>query len=279
MDRRLIDSLMVMVVSVGALAFSPRLFAGELPKLEVGFGVTGISLPNYPGSSERRSYLLPFPFVIYRGERLRADRDGIRGLLFESQRMELDISIGGYIPVDSEDDPQRYGMPDLDSTLEVGPSLNLNLSDREARGPRLRIPLRAVISVGGSGDSHVGWRLHPVYELPLRERIAGFAAKFQIGPYIADSTYHDYYYSVADDEVRPRRPAFAARGGYGGLSLQVSATRRISGRWWLGAFARYDDLRSTVFEDSPLVVEKQALLFGVGLARIFYRSSSAGSQR
>ena len=37
------------------------------------------------------------------------------GLLFEDRRLELNVSIGGYIPVDSEDNPQREGMPDLDS--------------------------------------------------------------------------------------------------------------------------------------------------------------------
>ena len=39
---------------------------------------------------------------------------------------------------------------------------------------------------------------------------------------------------------------------------------------------RYDNLRGTVFEKSPLVVRDQALLFGFGVARIIHRSGSAG---
>ena len=276
MSRRLLHASIAVIVSIGALANGPRSFADELPRLELGIGATGISVPDYRGSSEQRSYVLPFPYVVYRGERIRADRDGIRGLLFESGRLELNASIGGYIPVDSKDNPQREDMPDLDSTVEIGPSLNLNLSDSGPRGPRFRMPLRAVVSIGRDGISHVGWRLHPVFELPIRKRMAGFAVKMQIGPQLADSAYHHYYYSVTDVDVRPDRPAFSSSGGYSGLSLQFSATRRISNRWWLGAFVRYDNLRGTAFEESPLVVRDRALLFGIALARIILRAGSAG---
>ena len=279
MLRELNDSWTIPIVLIAALGVCPRSFAEDLPRAELGIGVTGISLPDYRGSSEQQNYLLPLPFVVYRGENLRADRDGIRGLLFKHPRMALNVSIGGYVPVDSEDNPQREGMSDLDPTFEVGPSLNLYLSDLGARGPRIRLPLRAVVSVGGDGTSQVGWRLHPVYELPFEDRLAGFAVKMQFGPQFADRAYHDYFYSVADEDVRPSRPAFAASGGYSGLSLQFSATRRLSNHWWLGAFLRYDDLRGAAFEDSPLVVEDKALLFGIGLARIFYRSKSVVSQQ
>ena len=279
MLRKLNESLTILIVSIVALSSCPGLFAEELPRLELGIGVTSIHLPDYRGSSEQRNYLLPLPFVIYRGENLRADRDGIRGLLFKHPRMALDVSIGGYVPVDSADNPQREGMSDLDPTLEVGPSLNFHLSDLGARGPRIRLPLRAVVSVGGDGTSHVGWRLNPVYELPFEDRLAGFAVKMQFGPQFADRAYHDHFYSVAGVDARPSRPAFAASGGYSGLSLQFSATRRLSNHWWLGAFLRYDDLRGAAFEDSPLAIDDEALLFGIGFARIFYRSESVVSQQ
>ena len=268
---------MVVAASIGALAAGPCSFAGELPRLELGLGVAGISVPDYRGSAEQRRYVLPFPYVVYRGERIRADRDGVRGLLFRTRRVELNASMGGYIPVDSEDNPQREGMPDLDSNFEVGPSLNVNLSDAGARGPRLRIPLRAVLAIGSDGVSHIGWRLNPVFELPFREPIAGFAVKMQIGPQFADSEYHGYYYSVAEGDARAGRPAFSSGGGYSGLSFQLSATRRISDRWWVGAFVRHDDLHGAAFEESPLVVEDRALLFGIAVARIFHRSEGPGS--
>lgn len=277
MLRALIRSSIVVAASFGALAAGPRSYAGEPPRLELGLGVAGVSVPDYRGSAEQRSFLLPFPYVVYRGERIRADREGVRGLLFRTRRVELNASMGGYIPVDSEDNPLREGMPDLDSSFEVGPSLNVDLSDAGVRGPRFRIPLRAVLAIGSDGVSHVGWRLNPVFELPFRGPMAGFAVKMQIGPQFADSAYHGYHYSVAEADVRSGRPAFSSGGGYSGLSLQLSATRRISDRWWMGAFVRYDDLHGAAFEESPLVTEDRALLLGVAVARIFHRSEGTGS--
>ena len=274
MPQRLNTSLITLLLSIAALGFCSRLRAEELPRLELGIGVVGISLPDYRGSSEQQNHLLPLPFIVYRGEHLRADRDGIRGLLFEHPRLSLNVNVSGSVPVDSDDNPQREGMADLDPTFELGPSLNLHLSDRSARGPRILLPLRAVISVSSSGVEHVGWRLHPIYELPFQHRPAGFSVKMQIGPQFADHDYHDYLYSVTGSDVRPGRPAFSAGGGYSGLSLQLSATRRFSNGWWLGSFVRYDNLRGVAFKDSPLVVEDHALLIGIGLAWVFYRSES-----
>ena len=163
MLRELNESLTILIVSIVALSSSPGLFAEELPRLELGIGVTSIHLPDYRGSSEQRNYLLPLPFVIYRGENIRADRDGIRGLLFKHPRMALNVSIGGYVPVDSADNPQREGMSDLDPTFEVGPSLNFHLSDLGARGPRDS----AAVAVGGLGR----WRWYLARGLAIASRI------------------------------------------------------------------------------------------------------------
>ena len=71
------------------------------PEWEIGAGATVFTLPDYRGSDESRAYLLPFPYVVYRGDRLRVDRQGARGMLFESDRVELDLSVSATPPVDS----------------------------------------------------------------------------------------------------------------------------------------------------------------------------------
>src|SRR5574341_1300015 len=73
------------------------------PVWEVGAGVAAIDFPHYRGSDQRKTYVLPLPYVIYRGEILRSDRDRVRGLFFESERAELHVSVNGSIPVDSDD--------------------------------------------------------------------------------------------------------------------------------------------------------------------------------
>ena len=67
-----------------AWASTPR--AELLPQWEFGFGATAFTLPDYRGSDERRGYLFPLPFVVYRGEKVRVDRQGFRGLRFNFMR-------------------------------------------------------------------------------------------------------------------------------------------------------------------------------------------------
>jgi outer membrane scaffolding protein for murein synthesis (MipA/OmpV family) len=86
-----------------------------------------IDFPAYRGSDERRTYVLPVPYVAYRGKFLKVDRERIRGLFFKNDKAELDVSLSGSVPVKSADNRARQGMPNLEPTLEMGPTLNLFL--------------------------------------------------------------------------------------------------------------------------------------------------------
>jgi len=72
-------------------------------------------------------YAIPFPYLVYRGTFLKADRNGIRGTFFDSDRIELSLSLSASLPVNSDDNRARQGMPDLQPTVEFGPSLDLTL--------------------------------------------------------------------------------------------------------------------------------------------------------
>ena len=48
------------------------------PLWELGVGVAGLRLPDYRGSDQSRGYVLPLPYIVYRGTWLKADRDGAR---------------------------------------------------------------------------------------------------------------------------------------------------------------------------------------------------------
>jgi len=111
--------LMTMGLALGARA--------ELqPEWEFGMGVGAVDFPIYRGAEERRTYVLPTPYVQYRGKFLRVERERVRGLLFRHDRVELDISVNGSVPVKSKDSRARQGMPDLDPTLELGPELQVH---------------------------------------------------------------------------------------------------------------------------------------------------------
>jgi len=134
-------ALMLGIAAAGARA-------GQQPLWEAGAGAAALSFPAYRGANERQSWLLPFPYIVYRGEFLQADERRIRGLFYETDRAEIDVSVNGSVPVDSGKNDARRGMPDLDATLEIGPGLNLRLMETGDRRTRLelRLPLRAVFA-------------------------------------------------------------------------------------------------------------------------------------
>ena len=74
---------------LGVLLWSATAHAELRPEWEFGLGASAFTLPDYRGSDESRGYVLPFPYVIYRGERVRVDRQGMRGIFFESDRVEV----------------------------------------------------------------------------------------------------------------------------------------------------------------------------------------------
>lgn len=244
--------------------------AADKPLLELGVGVAPISFPEYRGSSEQVGFVFPIPYAVYRGDRLRVDREGARGLLFDSPRFEIDVSIDGAIPVDSDSDGPRAGMDDLDPLVELGPSLNWLLTD-DGRW-QFRLPVRAAISVDTGSTSQQGWKAHPVLRYSTRDPVGGWNLGFNIGPIFATRAFHGYYYDVGTDDVIPgEREEYSASGGYSGSALLLSASRRFD-RFWLGSFLRYDYLGGAAFEDSPLVETDHAVTAGLGISWVLWQS-------
>jgi outer membrane scaffolding protein for murein synthesis (MipA/OmpV family) len=262
-----------LAVLVSAAALPAR--AAELPLWEFGLGPIGLRLPDYRGSDESRSYIYPFPYFIYRGDFLRVDREGVRGILFESDRVELGLSLNGTPPTDSDKNRTRQGMPDLDPTLEIGPRLNLTLAQDRVRDWRLelRLPLRAAMALDLPDARGIGWVFAPHLSLDMRPSFLGGTWNFgvQAGPLFATGTYHRYFYAVDPQFATPERPAYSPGGGYSGTLALVYLSRRI-GSFWLGGFARYDTLNGAVFEASPLVKSDHSVMAGISVAWVFSQS-------
>jgi MipA family protein len=258
---------------LAALCLLPGATAAEraLPLWEAGFGLSALSFPAYRGSDQQAEYVLPLPFLVYRGEYLRVDRDGLRGRLFDSERIFLDLSLSGAVPVRSRDVDARDGMPDLDPVFEFGPALTVNLlEDPDDRWQwRLRIPVRQAFGVDSRGVEPVGWRFDP--HLNFKTNRDGWNLGLNTSVLFANRRYHAYYYEVAPRYARPDRPVYRASAGYGGIALLATANRRFD-HFWVGAFLRYDDLGGAVFRDSPLVRTRSSWMGGVGVAWVFARS-------
>lgn len=248
----------------------------ERPLWEAGLGVAALNLADYRGSAHRRPLWLPLPYLIYRGQWLRADRDGARAVLLDTQVAEVDVSVGGTAPAASRDNPTRAGMADLPATVEFGPNLNLTLwRERNAAGTTrskfdLRLPLRAVLTVQGP-PRRVGTVFEPVANLDLATP-AGWAIGLQGGLLWGSQRYHQHFYGVTADEATASRPAYEARAGRAGWQALAALSRRV-GPVWFGAFVRHDDLGGAVFADSPLVERRRSWSGGLGLSWIFASSS------
>ncbi len=253
----------------------PVCHAETRPLWELGAGVSVLSMPDYRGSDVTNAHVLPIPYLVYRGEFLKADQGGLRGLLFSSERLELNISLNGTLPAIDGDNPARQGMEKLRPTGEIGPTADFHLWRSADRRKRLdlRLPVRTAITVE-SDPRQIGWLFSPNLILEVRDPAgySGWNFSLQGGPYFNDREYNGYFYSVSAAEATPDRPAYDAAGGYSGSQLMVTLTRRFP-RYWIGGFVRYDALSGAVYEDSPLVETKHAVAGGIAVSRIFGKSS------
>ena len=243
------------------------------PLWELGLGVAGLRLPDYRGSDQYRGYLVPLPYIVYRGTFLKADRDGARALLVDTQRVKVDVSVAASTPTHSRDNEARAGMPNLPAVGEIGPNLNYTIAGSIENRWRLdvRLPLRAAVTLQRS-PHFIGTTFSPHLKLDLGGVAGGWNLGMLTGPLFADRKYHDHFYGVDAAYATPERPAYKAHGGYAGWQALAATSRRF-GNTWIGAFVRYDSLRGAAFEDSPLVRSNSALTVGFGVSWILATSS------
>ena len=251
--------------------------AEPLPLWEAGAGAAVVGLPDYRGADQGRTWLLPVPYLVYRGEFLKADERRVRGLFFKSERAELDVSVNAQPPVDSGENDARRGMPDLDPLLELGPSLNLALyrsPDRRTE-VELRLPVRAAFATDFSHVDFAGWVFQPNLNMDFRDTFgrAGWKSGILVGPMFSDRRYNQYYYAVDPAFSTSGRPAYNPAGGYAGTQLIATLSKRFP-RFWVGGFARWDTLNGAVFADSPLVRTRHYLAVGVAAAWIIGESQT-----
>jgi outer membrane protein len=258
---------------LAAACFAHCAHAKEEPLYEFGLGVGAIAFDDYRGSDTAHAYPLPLPYLLYNGTFLKANRDGIRGTLFNQDRLELNISFDATTPV--RNDRERSGMPDLKPTVELGPSFDLHLMRSvDARVKLdLRMPLRAALTVEAS-PKIIGWTFTPRLALDIRDPLGfdGWNLGLLTGPLFADRRYHAYFYSVAPQFATAARPVYQADGGYAGTQF-ISALSKRFRKFWVGAYARYDTLSGATFVESPLVQRRSYLSGGIGISWIISKSS------
>ena len=232
-----------------------------------------IAFDDYRGSDTAHAYALPLPYILYNGKFLKANRDGMRGTLLNQDRFELNLSFDATTPVRS--DRERSGMPDLRSTVELGPSFDLHLMRSDDRESETGLAQPRARGCNGRGRAQSHWLdVHSAVGSGYRGPLGfdGWNLGLLTGPLFADRRYHDYFYSVAPQFATTTRPAYQAQSGYAGTQF-ISALSRRFPKFWIGAYARYDTLSGATFVDSPLVQRKSYLSGGIGFSWIISKSS------
>lgn len=236
---------------------------------EMGVGAAAVEIPLYPGSKETETIALPFPFFRIQSEYFEIN-EGVRGFFYESPDIRLNVSGDLGIPVNSQDSEIRRGMPDLNTVVQVGPSLEIIFAGgrRKPSELRLEIPLRTAIASDLETTENIGWIIEPrlSYET-LRPFKTGFSYEISAGVRYATKDYHQYYYDVPLAYATAERPAFESDGGYSGFFTDLVGNWRTKDMIFF-TFVRYQDLSGAEYEDSPLVEQTDYLTVGVGLVWI-----------
>jgi outer membrane protein len=258
------------VVALVTLLVRPAL-AGQRPKWELGIGSVFFTQPDYVGNDEYRFRPIPFPWIVYRGERLRMDRDSIQTRIFGTDLVRLDLSAGGQISVDSDDCDLRHGMPDRDWMTQVGPTLKFKVahSDDGRHVLDVDVPLRTAISVNIDDVDYQGLVSSP--KLQYRYEPDSWRLDANAGLEFQDNGYNEFYYGVAPKYATVDRAAYGAEGGYSGLRLSAGVSRYF-GPFYVGLFARWINLDGATFEHSPLVGSNNTFVGGVAIGWILMKS-------
>ncbi len=242
------------------------------PTWELGVGVGAVSFRDYRGSDTTHAYPVVVPYFIYRGRVLRADREGLKTKLLPQDRLRLDFSVNATTPV--RNNSARQGMPQLRTTVELGPALDIHVwrSEDERAKLDVRLPVRAVTTLGSPG--FIGWFFAPNVNLDIANPAGfrGWNLGLLTGPLFATRRYDQYYYSVAPQYATAQRPAYDASGGYAGTQVLAALTKRYP-KFWTGAYVRHDTLAGASFESSPLVKSRNYWSAGIGIAWIVGQSS------
>jgi outer membrane protein len=245
----------------------------QKPLWEAGLGIGTVTFPDYRGSDESQVYPVPVPYFVYRGKFLKADREGVRGELFDRRYLELTLSMHASTPV-RDDNNARAGMPNLRPTLEFGPSLDVHMWRSKNADMKLDLvlPLRLPLTVESSPQS-LGWNFAPRLNLDI-ENVAGqqgWNFGIGVGPVFSAAEYNQYIYSVAPRFATAARPAYDARGGYAGTQVLSAISKRFP-KYWVGAYISYQNLHNAAFEDSPLVRQQNYVSGGIGFAWMIGKS-------
>jgi outer membrane protein len=246
----------------------------ERPKYEFGGGAIGAYLPDYPGAKNNTFRFLPFPYFIYRGDVVRVDDEGSRAKILASKDYEFGLSFSFTFPVDSEDNPSRINMPNLDAVMGLGPQIILRPYKDKKQKLIVNFALRAATSIDHDWViKNQGWiaasRLR--YWRYLTEAKKTILA-LGLGAELGSKKFNNYYYTVNNDFATPSRPAFEAQAGLVETNISLSLIHSVSQKLSFFGGAFVSDFSNAANRTSPLLEAQTNTGTLLGFFWLFYES-------
>lgn len=255
------------------ILFLPMQLKASEGKLELGAGPLVVVGNHYRGSDQAKVWVFPLPYFSYRSDRLEAEPSFIRGILFHNRWFAFKLSLVPGLNVESKNNRARAGMPSLDYSLEVGPMAIARLWENKEKSVLINfeIPVRESIATNLWHYQTAGMITVPYLNLiynPRENAFWSFDSEFSISPMFASQKYHDRFYTIAPEFQQRGRSTYRARGGYSGLQSAVVFNKRLQ-KMAVLSFFRWDSLKGAAFIDSPLVVQKNFFIGGLGIFWMF----------
>ncbi|MGZ5180337.1 MAG: MipA/OmpV family protein [Ramlibacter sp.] len=240
---------------------------------EIGGVAIGASQQAYPGSGQQVRRGIALPYLLYRGQYLRADNDGVGVRPVKTPLYEFDVSAAAAFGSSASNDPVRRGMPNLGTLVEFGPRVKVNLGAAPGDGRwRLDLPVRGVFDL-----SHQLTYRGAVFQPGLYwSRRARGAWSFGAGASLvfADRKLASTFYEVAPAYVTATRPAYEARSGLLASRLSATIAKDITRDWTVFSFARIDSVAGAANRASPLVRATTGHTIGIGVSWTWLRSEA-----
>lgn len=248
------------------------------PLWEIGVGAVAASQPAYPGAATNTNRVIALPFVIYRGEVVRAEQGNVGLRAVKTPRYELDVGFSASLGSSANDVPERIGMADIGTLVEFGPRLRINLGDvsKGPSGVRLDLPVRGVFDLSNSfANRGISFEPQLSFDVPLP---GGWRGGVGLSAIFGTQRLNETFYTVTAAEALANRPAYSAQAGLLSTRASFGASKKLTPDLRALGFVRLDSVAGSANSGSSLITKTTGASIGVGLAYTFGRSSRTGAE-
>jgi outer membrane scaffolding protein for murein synthesis (MipA/OmpV family) len=260
---------MLKILLITLVIFIYQLEAKNNSELKLGAGFSFISVPEYIGSSSQKQYIVPYPYIYYKNNDITFEKNILFGHIYRKNDFSIDLSMSGTLPVKSDYSSLRYGMAQLDPTLEIGSNFIYKLFNftNTHNYISIKLPIRTVFSLKLLNTHQQGYITNP--NLYFQYYINQFIKlELSTGATYGTKKYHNYFYEVNSEDTTINRIEYHTKSGFGGWKTTAGLSYEKDNIWY-GTFIRYYDLQNTIFLNSPLVDTNHSLFYGIALSYIF----------